>query len=84
MKELGFDAEYYLWVGLFAPKGTPPAILKTLGEGLDKASQTPEYKSVIEKIGQEYAYQNAKDFAAFWEADAKASDEAVRLIGRVG
>ena len=23
MKELGYDIEYYLWVGLFAPKGTP-------------------------------------------------------------
>ena len=23
MKELGYDVEYYLWVGMFAPKGTP-------------------------------------------------------------
>jgi tripartite-type tricarboxylate transporter receptor subunit TctC len=23
MKELGYNVEYYLWVGLFAPKGTP-------------------------------------------------------------
>ncbi|MDP2294175.1 MAG: tripartite tricarboxylate transporter substrate binding protein [Pseudolabrys sp.] len=84
LKELGFDAEYYLWVGLFAPKGTPPAVIQTLSAALDKASQTEAYKSVVQKIGQEYAYQNAKDFAAFWEADAKASDEAVKLIGRVG
>ena len=25
MKELGYDIEYYLWVGMFAPKGTPDA-----------------------------------------------------------
>src|SRR6201987_1009466 len=25
LKELGYDTEYYLWVGMFAPKGTPPA-----------------------------------------------------------
>ena len=25
LKELGFDVEYYLWVGIFAPRGTPPA-----------------------------------------------------------
>ncbi len=24
LKERGYDVEYYLWVGLFAPKGTPP------------------------------------------------------------
>ena len=23
MKELGYDVEFYLWVGMFAPKGTP-------------------------------------------------------------
>src|SRR6187431_3151249 len=31
MKELGYDVEYYLWVGLFAPKGTPAEIVKKLG-----------------------------------------------------
>ena len=27
MKELGYDLEFYLWVGLFAPKGTPAPIV---------------------------------------------------------
>src|SRR5258708_25698634 len=27
MKELGYDIEFYLWVGLFAPKGTPDPIV---------------------------------------------------------
>ena len=26
MKEQGYDVEFYLWVGLFAPKGTPDAV----------------------------------------------------------
>src|SRR3954468_6778269 len=30
MKELGYDVTYYLWVGLFAPKGTPASIVSTL------------------------------------------------------
>ena len=30
LKELGYDVEYYLWIGIFAPKGTPPAIVTTL------------------------------------------------------
>ena len=33
LKELGYDVEYYLWVGLFAPKGTPEAIVATLRDG---------------------------------------------------
>src|SRR6476660_629497 len=27
LKELGFNVEYYLWVGMFAPKGTPDTVV---------------------------------------------------------
>jgi tripartite-type tricarboxylate transporter receptor subunit TctC len=84
LKELGYDAEYYLWVGLFAPKGTPADIVATLSAALDKAALSEQFKSVVNSLGQEYSYQNAKDFAAFWAADAKRSDEAVQLIGKQG
>lgn len=84
LKELGYDVEYYLWVGLFAPKGTPAAAVATLSAALDKAAGSEQFKSVLTNLGLEYAYLNAKDFAAFWDADAKRGDEAVKLIGRVG
>ena len=29
LKELGYDVEYYLWVGMFAPKGTPANVTTT-------------------------------------------------------
>ena len=82
LKELGFNAEYYLWVGLFAPKGTPADVVAALTAALDKAAVSEQFKSVVANLGQEYSYQNAKDFAAFWAADAKSSDEAVQLIGK--
>jgi len=84
LKELGYDAEYYLWVGLFAPKGTPANAIATLSAAIDKAADSAQFKTVVNNIGQEYAYLNAKSFAAFWEADAKRADEAVRLIGKQG
>jgi tripartite-type tricarboxylate transporter receptor subunit TctC len=84
LKELGYDAEYYLWVGLFAPKGTPASAISVLSAGIDKAAETAAFKDVVSKLGQEYAYLNVKDFAAFWESDAKRSEEAVRLIGKQG
>ena len=84
LKELGYDVEYYLWVGLFAPKGTPAPVIATLGAALDKAAGSEQFKSVLTNLGLEYAYLNAKDFSKFWDADAKAADAAVKLIGRVG
>src|SRR6185295_14562718 len=32
LKEQGYDVEFSLWVGVFAPKGTPAPIVNTLGE----------------------------------------------------
>jgi tripartite-type tricarboxylate transporter receptor subunit TctC len=84
LKELGYNIEYYLWVGLFAPKGTPAGAVATLSAALDKAAQSDQFKSVLKNLGQEYAYLNAKDFAAFWAEDAKRTDEAVHLIGKQG
>jgi tripartite-type tricarboxylate transporter receptor subunit TctC len=84
LKELGYDAEYYLWVGLFAPKGTPASALGILGAAIDKAAESAQFKTLISNLGQEYAYLNAKDFATFWAADATRAEDAVRLIGKQG
>ena len=82
LKELGYDVEYYLWVGIFAPKGTPASVTSVLSAALDKAADTPTFRTLVKNIGQEYAYLNAKDFAAFWDTDAKRAEDAVRLIGK--
>lgn len=43
MAEAGFsDLDVQLWAGLFAPAGTPPAILKKLEDELGKALKHPE------------------------------------------
>jgi tripartite-type tricarboxylate transporter receptor subunit TctC len=83
LKELGYNVEYYLWVGIFAPKGTPPQIVSTLSSAIDKAANTDQFRSAITNLGLERGYLNAKDFVAFWDADAKHADEAVKAIGRV-
>src|SRR5262245_13725778 len=40
LRELGYDVEYYMWVGLFARKNTQTAIVTTLRAALGKAEQT--------------------------------------------
>src|SRR5262249_6870093 len=49
LKELGYDVEYYLWAGLFAPKGIPAAAHKSLREAVRQAVQDPEFKNAMEK-----------------------------------
>jgi len=40
-----------IWHGLYAPKGTPEAVLKTLNEGLKKALKDPEFVKRQEGLG---------------------------------
>ena len=74
---------YYLWVGIFAPKGTPADAVKALREALDKASHTDSFKATLANVGLELDYMDEPEFAKFWAGDAKHVVDAVDLIGRV-
>ena len=55
--EAGLDGfELEAWVGLFAPAGTPPAVIAQLSEQVRKALETPEAKAVAVKQGIETRY----------------------------
>ncbi len=84
LKEIGYDVEYYLWVGIFAPKGTPPTIVTTLRAAIGKAVQSDQFKATLANVGQELDYLDGPDFQKFWDIDGKRSDEAVISIGRQG
>jgi tripartite-type tricarboxylate transporter receptor subunit TctC len=83
LKELGYNVEYYLWVGLFAPKGTPAPIVSTLRSAIDKAAHSEQFTATLANLALDLAYLDGPDFATFWEADIKAVEAAVRSIGRV-
>ena len=83
LKEIGINVEFYLWVGLFAPKGTPEPIITKLRDDMKKVVATEEFKKLIANIGQEVAYLDQPDFKTFWDMDAKRVEDAVREIGRV-
>jgi tripartite-type tricarboxylate transporter receptor subunit TctC len=83
MKEQGYDVEFSLWVGLFAPKGTPEPIIKTLREDSKKAVDAELFKKAIDNIGDVVAYLDHSEFAKFWDEDAKRVEAAVQSIGKV-
>ncbi|HKD24360.1 MAG TPA: tripartite tricarboxylate transporter substrate binding protein [Xanthobacteraceae bacterium] len=83
MKELGYDIEFYLWVGLFAPKGTSEPIVTKIRDFTRAAVMTPKFKELMANVGQDVDYLDQAEFRAFWDADARRVEEAVRSIGRV-
>ena len=84
LKELGYDVEYYLWAGIFAPHGTPPEIVTTLRAAIGKAVQSNEFQTALTNVGLELAYLDGPDFQKFCDVDGKRTDEAVIAIGRQG
>src|SRR5918995_1742334 len=51
-EEQGFkDSGYNFWVGLFAPAGTPPAVIAKLNAEVKKALDSPEVKERLAALG---------------------------------
>lgn len=83
MKELGYDIEFYLWVGMFAPKGTPEAAITVMRDASKKAAADEKFVQAMKNLGQDVAYLDQPEFKTFWAADAKRVEDAVRAIGKV-
>jgi tripartite-type tricarboxylate transporter receptor subunit TctC len=82
-KELGYDIEFYIWAGLFAPRGTPAPVMKVVRESVKEAVSTAEFKSAMEKLQTPIAYLDAPEFQKFWDKDAKMLADAIKRIGKV-
>jgi tripartite-type tricarboxylate transporter receptor subunit TctC len=83
LKELGYDIEYYLWLGLFVPKGTPEAAIKVLRDATRAAVNDPGFRGAMEKMNAIVDYQDQPEFRKFWDADAARIAKAVQGIGKV-
>jgi tripartite-type tricarboxylate transporter receptor subunit TctC len=83
LKELGYDVEFSLWVGVFAPKGTPDAAVNKLRADIGQVAKSDQFKTMMTNIGDEVAYLDGPAFAKFWDEDAKRVEAAVQSIGRV-
>ena len=82
-RELGYDFEYYLWVGMYAPAGTPAPIVAVLRDAVKRTAQSQDFIQALAKLQVEMAYLDAPEFEQFWRADARRVIDVVRRIGRV-
>jgi len=83
LKELGYDAEFYIWAGMFAPKGTPEPILKKLRDTVRAAMQDADFKAAMDKMETPIAYLDAPEFQKFWDKDAKMLADAIKRVGKI-
>lgn len=81
IKQEGFDVDYQLWSGLFAPAATPPEIMNVLRKAVGIAAKDDKFKSTMAQQGVVIAYMDAPVFKQYWDKDAARLIEAIQKIG---
>jgi tripartite-type tricarboxylate transporter receptor subunit TctC len=81
MREQGYDLVYTIWSGLYAPAGTPEAMLAKLEAACERTMRSSEVVAGMTRVAQPILYRNRADFAAF---SASESEKFRALINAAG
>jgi tripartite-type tricarboxylate transporter receptor subunit TctC len=83
LKELGYDAQFSQWTGLFVPAGTPEPVIAKLREAARLAVSDPTFQSSLARVDTPIQYLDQPQFRTFWDNDARKLAEVVKKIGKV-
>ena len=75
------DFSFTLWQGIFAPRGTPPAVVARLNTEINKVLNDPETKKKLLDAGAEVEAMSVEQFRAFVDAE---SGKYLRIIKETG
>jgi tripartite-type tricarboxylate transporter receptor subunit TctC len=82
MIESGIQVEANLWTGLFAPAGTPRAIVNKLNDEIARMLDTPQMKEwLLANLGGEITPHTPEQFGAFLATDAARWQKIIKEIG---
>jgi tripartite-type tricarboxylate transporter receptor subunit TctC len=75
----GFD--YNLWVGLFAPAGTPADIVDRIARDVGNAIASPEVRERLAALGAEAMPMTPAEFTKFVGAEIEESGRVIKAAG---
>jgi len=75
----GFD--YSLWVGLFAPAGTPPAVVEKIAKDVRTAEQSADVKERFATLGAEPMPMTQQEFTKFVQTEIEESAKVIKAAG---
>jgi len=80
--ELGYPGlDLVVWGGIFAPTGTPPAIVEQLNRGILAANGQSDIKEALAKTGSEVQLYSVSEFTGFINSEI---DKWAKLIKSTG
>jgi tripartite-type tricarboxylate transporter receptor subunit TctC len=69
LKEAGADVDGTLWTGVFAPRDTPPAVVKKLADEFIRIARLPEVVARLKPLGVEPVGNSSEEFTRIMAAD---------------
>jgi tripartite-type tricarboxylate transporter receptor subunit TctC len=80
--EEGYDMKGLggVWIGMFAPNGTPRPIINKLAEGLKKMIQDKRAIAGIKAMGAEFDYAGPEEFTKEWREEYNGYKELAKLF----
>jgi tripartite-type tricarboxylate transporter receptor subunit TctC len=82
--EKGFsDVEFYIWVGIFAPTGTPPAIIDRIRDAARQVSQDADFIRIMAGSGNTLDFREGDAFRRFYDEDTGRLLRVIRALGKI-
>jgi tripartite-type tricarboxylate transporter receptor subunit TctC len=78
LKEAGVDVDAVLWSGIFAPRNTPPSIVRKLEGELMRITGLPDVTTRLKQLGIEPIGSSSEEFARVLAADIARWGEVAR------
>jgi tripartite-type tricarboxylate transporter receptor subunit TctC len=80
-KERGWDVVRYQWRGVMAKAGTPRAVVDRIAAAVQKAQQTPEWKSYLKQVTQLDGFQGPEAFRTQLVQDMQEMESVKKKLG---
>lgn len=75
------DFDFTLWAGVFAPRGTPPAIVARLNSEINKVLNDPDTRQRLVEAGAEVETMSVDQFRAFVDAESGKYQSIINETG---
>jgi tripartite-type tricarboxylate transporter receptor subunit TctC len=77
--KVGFNPD--VWMGIFAPAGTPPAIIDTLNREVNAVLKSAEMAPTLKRFGYEAKPLTPQEFADFFAAELRRWPPVLKAVG---
>lgn len=81
MREQGVDLVISSWHGVFAPRGTPPAVVAAVSGALERVARKPEFVEQMSRLLLGVRFMGHAEFARFFAQEDEVFRSLIQKLG---